>query len=397
MGIKGTFLVLVVFFLSSCGFFKAMFESVPSGVGVVYGVVRKAENPTQTVAGVTITCGGETTTSEGNGFYMFKDLPVGTYQLKAKIKGRLNYLAYLTVSSKTIEHNITMEKGTYLSYPGDKLPPGKVYWRIEESPYLILNNLTLTEETKLEIEPGVEIRFAENKNFNLVGKVVLKGKSFSYPPKFTSITPDKYWGGIVISKIGTIVSQCIIEQAYNGITLTKDSYGVLIEENIIINCAENGIMAHPPTTLKIKKNQIKNNGFYGLWAKRASLEMEHNVIEGNRGNGIELLECDLIKITENTISKNGKYGLSLEATRVKRENLLIEKNNFLENADLAVFNLKPQKQKEIVVKYSYFYNNLGKGRAVEGQEETYQWSKGIRISFLLPQPWLFDGPKLRYW
>lgn len=55
---------------------------------------------------------------------------------------------------------------------GGVLAGGRALWRLEESPYLLRDDLLVERDAELIIEPGVEIRFAPMVGLTVRGKLI---------------------------------------------------------------------------------------------------------------------------------------------------------------------------------------------------------------------------------
>ena len=91
---------------------------------------------------------------------------------------------------------------------------------LENSPYIVTNNLLVQQGIKVTIEPGVEFRFNDAIYFQVDGTISAIGTPRN-PIKFTKNTTANDWGGIDFTDLsedydstsgsGSIMSYCIIE------------------------------------------------------------------------------------------------------------------------------------------------------------------------------------------
>ncbi len=127
---------------------------------------------------------------------------------------------------------------------------------------------------RAEGQEKFEIRFTST-NFTLPGEEDNKAKS---QPQAGD------WYGIVFKKGGndrSIVSHCIVEFAYDGITCVNAS--PRIYHNRIEGNYWNGVLCDIVSSPKIISNQILNNGYAGINCKIASAPVvSSNEVTGNR-------------------------------------------------------------------------------------------------------------------
>ena len=69
-------------------------------------------------------------------------------------------------------------------------------WNLEGSPYIVIDNIRITERSRLEIDPGVEILFTGAYSFTVQGTVLAFGSSDN-PIRFSGIDDDVTWRRII--------------------------------------------------------------------------------------------------------------------------------------------------------------------------------------------------------
>jgi parallel beta-helix repeat protein len=363
-----------LFLLGGCGFFRAMFEPIPRGVGSVKGTVYYQGTP---VAGVIISAGEKKNQSSSTGQYVLKNLPLGTYLLKIEKPGFLPAKEYqITITRKLLVQDIELIKGTII--PGGEIKNG-THWQVEESPYLVQDHIYLNHLSQLEIEPGVEIKFAAGKSFRLKGRVSLRSRTPSAPPKLTNWKKGTFWQGIILEGSGGWVEGVIIENAHCGIMIEENAQIKGIYNNIIKNCQGYGIEIRSNLSNdRLERNTIKNNRKSGIFIYRAGVrEITNNQIISNYGHGLEiqLFYLDGLKLKENEISNNQKCGLWINP---QLGPLKIEKNNFCQNQEWGIYN--SNSENKISFENCYFFGNQEKELAEEGKKETYQWNERVEFA-----------------
>lgn len=173
----------------------------------------------------------------------------------------------------------------------------------------VTGDVTVPEGVVLTIKPNALIKFAANRDDESGGYDVTKSELIiegvlkaegkdKYEIRFTSgnfTLPNEQgssklqpqagdWYGIIIMKGNndrSILSYCVIEFAYDGITCVNASPRIF--RNRIEGNFWNGILCDVVSNPKINNNQILNNGYAGINCKiNSSPSISGNEITGNR-------------------------------------------------------------------------------------------------------------------
>ena len=176
-------------------------------------------------------------------------------------------------------------------------------WTLANSPYVIINNLTISEGVKLNIDPGVTVKFDGLYRLSVRGSLVACGTKSNFIT-FTSNkenpTPED-WDGIHIDQLSryNILDYTKIEYSRGAIVFpTVTNQNNIISNSFIINntigiayCGSNSEISY--NTIKNVDTQISISG---------SCNIHHNNIIGeNRGYLIGVNGYD-IKINYNNLS-----------------------------------------------------------------------------------------------
>jgi nitrogen fixation protein FixH len=180
-------------------------------------------------------------------------------------------------------------------------------WTLVDSPFIVSNDITVNPGATLTIEPGVQVRFADNFSMTVNGRIIADGTN-DRPILFTSNNLNASvgkWGTIIIDGIPeSSITNCIIEYGTNGTTFES---GSLNFQNNIVRSNQNGIVVNGGSAT-IENNEITNNTASGI------------VLTGSlTGN---------INIAQNNIYLNNDTGISLEASAYLNT-AIVQNNVFL--------------------------------------------------------------------
>ncbi len=153
-------------------------------------------------------------------------------------------------------------------------------WTMDNNPYQVVGDITVSAGNTLTIHPGVNVEAMGDYRINVEGAITAEGTATSLIHFYS---PDEsVWGGIRLdnSSQGSFFSFCYIEHADNGINTLNTQleitnchfdnnvtgihvYGlgnsnppeVIINENLIENCQQNGIMIYEHNPI-ITNNEI---------------------------------------------------------------------------------------------------------------------------------------------
>jgi parallel beta-helix repeat protein len=217
------------------------------------------------------------------------------------------------------------------------------HWTIANSPYHVVNNLTIPSDSTLIIDAGVEVIFDANYELKVDGRILAVG-TVSDSIKFAATAVVPGFAGIRLEvtnaqQDSSIFEYCIVQYANRGnqFLTSMDNYGggiminnfnkVRIQHCTINNCrafdAGAGIMLYSASSIYILDNDISFNevlnassnvttgaGIYCRLASNAIISRNniHHNKAGTRGGAIYSVSSQPI-ISENNIRYNYSYPL----------------------------------------------------------------------------------------
>jgi len=135
-----------------------------------------------------------------------------------------------------------------------------VVWALIDSPFIVINNVTVLPGVTLTIEPGVEVRFGGNFSLTILGKLVAEGTK----DRMITFTSNKHvreagdWIGINFSGVSeSYMSYCVVEYAVNGIIVKNSSLEISNCE--IANNLESGLKIIGNSSLTVINSKIMLN------------------------------------------------------------------------------------------------------------------------------------------
>jgi hypothetical protein len=246
-------------------------------------------------------------------------------------------------------------------------------WTLVDSPFVVSQNVTVSSNATLTIEPGVEVRFGGDFSLIISGRLLANGTQDS----LITFTSNKYqpgagdWGTIEFN--GTqpsLLAYCSITYATNGITAEHSN--VEVKNSVISYSVQYGISIVNSTAL-IQDDEITSNLVSGIYASgnvTNSVAILNNTISSNV-NGILLdgTNSSGVNISNNIVLSNNQSGIQLNADAYK--NLIILYNNILANG--MGFFISGQANQTYITNNSISYNNIGFLYA-GGQDHEAHWN-----------------------
>lgn len=245
--------------------------------------------------------------------------------MKMKI---ITFITLLTVVFSTVNiayRTLPAVKATYV----EGIIAQDTIWTLVDSPFVVSNDVIVTSDATLTIEPGVEVRFGGDFSLIVNGAIVAKGTS-NRMIHFTTNDPENhaFWRTILLngSRSSSLI-YCIVEYGTNGTTV--DNGSLEMQYNVIDSNLENGIAINSGD-LTAKNNEIVNNTVGGIRIAGGSVDVSDNVIESN-GDGVILLGnlTARINIERNKISLSSQSGILFEAD--SHDNTIVFNNTLSTN------------------------------------------------------------------
>ncbi|MBN2523683.1 MAG: right-handed parallel beta-helix repeat-containing protein, partial [Bacteroidales bacterium] len=209
-------------------------------------------------------------------------------------------------------------------------------WSKENSPYIVLRDITVPSDSLLFIEPGVEVQFATGYGMRVYGNLLAVGEDndqiFFTSADTIAVKNDSTlgWNGITILGENTdtsLIENCVIEHVYAN----QDAYGIVqsavnvqnrqvcINECIInenVGHYGGGIFCDDEANALISNSVISDNSgveggtYAGILIRHSNAEIVNNLIYDN-GIGILILytneNSDTVKVLNNTVVQNNPF------------------------------------------------------------------------------------------
>jgi len=219
-------------------------------------------------------------------------------------------------------------------------------WTLENSPYLVTQDILLQPSDTLIIEPGVQVYMSDNLRFDIYGLLTAEGTE-SDSIRFTQY--NDYWLSINFADAAddnSVLSYCVIEgasnsgfQPYYGSVNTNSSHPT-ITHNYFRHIGHNeGRTSCNGINLASSHAIVDNNRFEDIMGNgiyidaNSTPEIRGNTLTDINGYGIYVDGADDVTITGNSISS--RYSSGIYATNT--ENLTISDNVIVENNDRGIY------------------------------------------------------------
>ena len=199
--------------------------------------------------------------------------------------------------------------------------------KVEQSPYLVNENLTVEENQVLVIEPGVKLQFAPGTGIYVKGQFVAAGTKGN-EIEFVSASADSQNGN------------------WKGIFITGNEQSEI--RNALVSGAANGI-AIENSSANIQSSKIENTSNRGVYAKNSKVSISGCQFEKNEGAAVHIDSYSDASISDVKFNGNkvALYNAPLAITNVESSNF---KNNSyaildMGNSHLAFDNTQVSKNK----------------------------------------------------
>jgi hypothetical protein len=372
--------IIITFFLS-CDYLRLIFKGFPPPLGELKGKVVAANVKTP-VEKAKVSCAGQKTYTDKKGEFILKDVPIRKQILKITKSGYRKREVLVDIQPKL---NLL---------PPIKLTPGQEVggnitrsetWEAERV-YYVTETLYIEDGVTLEINPGVEIRFAPNTALKVYGSLFAEGsaeKKIKFIPEVENASRG-FWKGIIVKEGWVKISHCFIQGASCGISVSDESTLFLVWSEIK-DCTQGGIIASESLIRKLEYTTITSCGEYGIKIKDSKMgtligtppRLHHNNITYH-GDGIYIIRTS-VNIRYNNIECNYKNGIvcNLEGSTAKVE---CQWNNIVGNKRLAIKGFPPD---SIIVANNYIANNCGNdavGTATSEDADKTQCESDINVN-----------------
>jgi len=200
-------------------------------------------------------------------------------------------------------------------------------WSLENSPYIVTEDVIVEPDVFLIIEAGVVIKFAINTSLIIDGALITQGNS-THRIVFTSnaTTPQPGdWGGIRFkedSSESSIINWAIVEYASRGVWVDRSSHRI---ENSIIRNNDYGVsVMFSAGAITISNSSIFNNT-WGIYTWEIGTGNRADVYDSIVFNNKYGISMDILQVTRCNVSKNDIFGIKGRLLSISRS--VISKNN----------------------------------------------------------------------
>ena len=142
-------------------------------------------------------------------------------------------------------------------------------WTLAASPYEVAININVSPGVGLTIEPGVQVRFAQNAGLRVLGTLTAVGTA-EKPILFTGTTAQKGWwdnisveGTLAAPNTGSVFDYVTIEYG-GGVSYYANLYlsyaTVTVSHSTIRNSARDGLYAYSGGVAHLSHTTVANNG-----------------------------------------------------------------------------------------------------------------------------------------
>jgi MYXO-CTERM domain-containing protein len=237
---------------------------------------------------------------------------------------------------------------------------GHEVWTAAASPYLVEQDLTVSSDAELVLEPGVEVRFANQdgagvgldpKRVELVVLGALRANGTSASPIALRAAESDFansWSGVRIAPSSTrasfsyvtieaaktalesaapgqvlSVEHCTLRKSFDGLHLVAGApqlFGLELESNSVSGLHLESITAR--ADLRLENSVVRLNGSYGILlevghAQDLNASITSSTIYGNTSAGISVqaqgATNTVVKVTGSIVASNGILGVESRA------------------------------------------------------------------------------------
>jgi len=202
-------------------------------------------------------------------------------------------------------------------------------WTLVDSPFIVSKNIIVLSNATLTIEPGVEVRFGQNKSLTISGKLYANGtgKTITFTSNKDSPSPGD-WGSVRFTgaQKSTLVD-CLVTYAENGI-IAQDG-NVEIINSVIKLCSQNGVSG-TGSQIMVQGSNVSLCSQNGIDVTDSVLTVKNVVVMQNTVDGISttgtgptLIQYCTVMANENGILVGGNVssGVSILENKISANTL----------------------------------------------------------------------------
>ncbi len=220
----------------------------------------------------------------------------------------------------------------------------------EDSPYVVTENLIITDTVVLTIEPGVEVLFEEGTAFKSRGAIVAEGNENN--PIIFRARPQsaESWTGITLllqdqfDTVADVFRHCEFSGVNSTTIVSYRRNDLVVENNLFYENPNFAIKLFDNINTRVRNNEIRDGG-YGVYISSNSISdsllVENNTLKNLSSVGIIIFGQDSYTANNvfryNTIS-NCLYGIQVRGGEKTYNNFFEDNVIFRNEVGLLVFN-----------------------------------------------------------
>jgi len=199
-----------------------------------------------------------------------------------------------------------------------------VVWKLVDSPFIVVGNITVHAGATLRIEPGVEVKFGGPFRILVEGKLVAEGtqdKVIAFTSNNDEASHGDWMGILFDGNEPSMLEYCVVEYAINGTSVRNGD--VEVKNSTVRYCSQNGIVViHGNVTVQ-SANIVGNLQNGVIVSGNGHVEIVNNEFRENE-NGILLTgeSVSNVDIRNNKIMLSVQKGIQLDADSYSNVNIL---------------------------------------------------------------------------
>lgn len=179
----------------------------------------------------------------------------------------------------------------------------KGFLKVEDSPYLVTENIFVSENAALVLEAGVEIFFKPNTGLEIRGGAFAVNGNDAHPVLLSSLDSNETW---------------------NGVSITGEK--LISLNNLHVQNAKIGI-ATEKANVDLRNSVLQNSGI-GLFVKNAVANLQNVTVKKNKDAGIIASANGFITINSSELTENRTALVAGEMSNLKLISTNLQNNEY---------------------------------------------------------------------